>query len=233
MKVQVLQHVSFEDLGWITTWLDKRNAQADYIRFYQGDIAPAGNLPDLVIALGGPMSVNDETEYPWLEDEKRYIRALLSARVPLLGICLGAQLIASAMGQKVYPAPEREIGWFPICRTNNIADTGNFSFPATLDVFHWHGETFDLPAGAHHLARSAACENQAFQLGRRCIGVQFHLETTRPSMLSMLEHCANELLTSGRYVQTRDFIEAADDACYSTINQVTDRLLDYLVAPNI
>jgi len=231
MKVQVLQHVPFEDLGCIATWLAKHNAQTDYIRFYQGQTPPAEDLPDLVIALGGPMSVNDEAEHPWLEDEKRHVRALLSAQVPLLGICLGAQLVASATGQRVYPGPEREIGWFPIYATGNIDTADTFSFPATLDAFHWHGETFDLPPGAQHIARSAVCENQAFQLGRRCIGVQFHLETTRQSMLSMLEHCAEDLQTTNRYVQRKDIIEAADDGYYAAVNRVMDQLLDYLVAP--
>ncbi|WP_018608991.1 type 1 glutamine amidotransferase [Uliginosibacterium gangwonense] len=233
MKVQVLQHVPFEDLGCIATWLAGRHAQIDYVRFHQGQIPPAGDFPDLVIALGGPMSVNDEAQFPWLKGEKHHVRALLSAQVPMLGICLGAQLIASAMGKKVYPAPEREIGWFPIQGCGNSDAALKFSFPATLNVFHWHGETFDLPAGAQRIARSAVCENQAFQLGRRCIGVQFHLETTRQSMLSMLENCAEDLHPTGKHVQTREVIETADDACYAKVNRVMGSLLDYLVEPSI
>lgn len=229
MKVQVLQHVPFEDLGCISQWLARQAAACAYTRFHAGDLPDPRSLPDLAIVLGGPMSVNDEQEYPWLKAEKAYVRTLIEARIPVLGICLGAQLIASAMGARVYPAREPEIGWFPVA---GVAEPGAsaFVFPRSLQVFHWHGETFDLPARATRLASSPVCPNQAFALGSRCVGVQFHLETTPDSMRSMLQHCASDLSRAGAYVQSAETMQRVDAAVYDEVNAVMSRLLDVLLS---
>ncbi|MEA5097858.1 MAG: type 1 glutamine amidotransferase, partial [Burkholderiaceae bacterium] len=143
----------------------------------------------------------------------------------VLGICLGAQLIANAFGAKVYPNRQKEIGWFPI---ENLADdTALFRFPPLATVFHWHGETFDLPSAAVRLARSAACENQAFQLGSKVIGLQFHLETTLESADAIITHCLNEL-TAGEYVQDEPTLRAAPFSAYRDVNRIMATLLDYL-----
>ena len=157
---------------------------------------PAARDVDFVIVMGSPMSVNDETKHPWLVDEKRFIRDCIQTGKPVLGVCLGAQLIASAMGAKVYPNPAKEIGWFPVYAASA---ENEFGLPSSMDVFHWHGETFDLPHGARLLARSEACENQAFQFGNRVLGLQFHLETTPEAARQLVEHCRGELLPS-KYV---------------------------------
>ncbi len=167
------------------------------------------------------MSVNDEAELPWLVPEKRFIRQAIEAGKPVLGICLGAQLIAGAAGARIYRNPVKEIGWLPI---QGIAanDSSVFSFPATEKVFHWHGETIDLPAGATLLAKSEGCENQAFQLGRSVIGLQFHLETTPESAREIIANCRAELVPA-KYVQTEEEILSARPESYQSINQLMGR----------
>ena len=142
MHAHVLQHVPYEDIGSIQPWLAARSATVGYTRFFEGAGLPALDGIDLVIAMGGPMSVNDEAELPWLVAEKAFVREAVTRGLPVLGICLGAQLIASALGARVYRNAEKEIGWFPVEAVAGAAD--GFRFPDSSLVFHWHGETFDL-----------------------------------------------------------------------------------------
>ena len=146
--------------------------------------------------------------FPWLVSEKQFIREAIRSGKPVLGICLGAQLIASAMGAGVYRNPLKEIGWFPI-RGISSNDSSVFCFPPSMIVFHWHGETFDLPPGATRLAKSDGCENQAFQFGQSVIGLQFHLETTPLAAREMVLNCRNELR----------FIELHPDGARNPIRQ--------------
>ena len=228
MNVHILQHVPFEGIGSIEPWLQMRSASISTTRFFESWTLPDVGQLDLIIALGGPMSVNDEAERPWLADEKRFISAAIRRRVPVLGICLGAQLIASALGARVYAGRQREIGWFDI---EALPHSGSsFAFPRHTTVFHWHGETFDLPKGAVHLARSAACEHQAFQIGPNAIGLQFHLETTRESADAIISHCREELVPD-TFVQTEDTLRAVPAAAYKRINALMAEVLDYLVRP--
>lgn len=150
MRVQVLQHVPFEGIGSMAGWLSRQRADVRYTRFYEdADLPGPGDL-DMVIAMGGPMSVNDENGYPWLAAEKAFVADAIRRGVPVIGICLGAQIIATALGAPVYANPVAEIGWFPVHTVDAGGDA--MAFPDEQVVFHWHGETFDLPPGAVHLA---------------------------------------------------------------------------------
>jgi GMP synthase-like glutamine amidotransferase len=225
MRAHVLQHVPFEDIGSMALWLEKRRADVSYTRFFENPALPSLNGIDLIIVMGGPMSVNDESKLPWLKPEKQFVREAVEKGVPVLGVCLGAQLIASALGANVYRNTQKEIGWFQIEATPTIPNV--FRFPEKCEVFHWHGETFDLPPGAVHLAKSAACENQAFQIGEHVIGLQFHLETTPESARSILDNCCDEL-TPGPYVQTEAELRDVNNAAYSEINFLMNDVLSYI-----
>jgi len=226
MRSHYLQHVPFEGLGSIEPWLRAAGYEITNTRFFESARLPDPHEIDLVVVMGGPMSVNDEDEFPWLVQEKEFIRSAIGAGKSVLGVCLGAQLIASAMGAQVYQNPFKEIGWFAVQGVLPV-DSLTFRFPPSVEVFHWHGETFDLPPGAIHLARSEGCENQAFQLGQSVIGLQFHLETTPESAREIVSHCRAELSPSN-YVQSETTILAAAPERYRTINNLMDEVLSFL-----
>jgi GMP synthase-like glutamine amidotransferase len=177
MRVLVFRHVPFEGLGLIEPALAERHIEVDFADLYQPDAAP----PDIgryhaLIFMGGPISVNDDLQF--LRHEMGFIRQAVARRQPILGICLGSQLIARALGASVRRNPAKEIGWYGV-RFTPVAD-GDRLFDGLSEetVFHWHGETFDLPPGAELLASSDLCRNQAFRVGDRVYGLQFHLEVT-------------------------------------------------------
>ncbi|MEH6566290.1 MAG: gamma-glutamyl-gamma-aminobutyrate hydrolase family protein [Halopseudomonas sp.] len=229
MRAHYLQHVAFEGLGQIETWLDRQGYQVTGTHLYRDEQLPDAQALeeiDLLIVMGGPMSVNDEGQLPWLAAEKAFIRQAVTADKQVLGICLGAQLIASALGQAVYPHVEREIGWFAI-QGNTHHNGAAFHFPEQVTVLHWHGETFDLPHGAVPLASSTACANQAFQLGRSVIGLQFHLEATRALLADFVE-ADGESLQPADFVQPADAIVGVADPVLEQTSALLYDLLDYL-----
>lgn len=174
--VVVLRHLMFEGLGALAQCLSKRNYQVIYIDVGVDDFDTEFLNADLMIILGGPISVYDEVHYPFLKEEVEFIRMRLDLKLPTLGICLGAQLIAKACGALVKPLGETEIGFFPISIVDNAPNTIFNGSHDDMFVLHWHGDTFDLPTNASLLASSKACVNQAFSIGKHIIGLQFHLE---------------------------------------------------------
>ncbi|MCS4502564.1 type 1 glutamine amidotransferase [Arhodomonas aquaeolei] len=226
MRAHYLQHVPFEGPERIAEWLEDAGYTVTGTPLYRTAALPAPDEVDLLVVMGGPMSVNDEVAFPWLAAEKAFVRGIIEAGTPVLGVCLGAQVIASAMGGAVGPGPEKEIGWFPI-RGEGGGDRSLFRFPPSVEVFHWHGEALALPPGAVRLASSPVCPNQAFQLGRTVLGLQFHLETTPASARALVEHCGDELVPAP-YVQSAADILAAPDTRYEAINALMGEVLAFL-----
>jgi GMP synthase-like glutamine amidotransferase len=188
MRVLTFRHVPFEDAGMIATVLQGHGTSVEYADLYLPGVTPPETTAfDGLVFMGGPMSVNDPL--PYLQWEMRTISSALERGQPVLGICLGAQLIAKAMGARVYRNTEKEIGFFEVQFAREAQDDPLFSGLKDETVFHWHGETFDLPAGAVLLGSSARCRNQAFRIGERTYGMQFHLEVT-PAMIA--DWCAQD-----------------------------------------
>jgi len=227
MRAHYFQHVPFEGLGSIEPWLKKSGFKITSTRFYESAKLPDLKTIDLLVVMGGPMSVNDEDRFPWLIAEKQFIWDAIAKSKPVLGICLGAQLIANALGAGVYPNKVKEIGWFPIQGIESN-DQPIFEFPESINVFHWHGETFDLPLDAIRLAKSDVCENQAFQFGKSVMALQFHLETTPASAQALVTNCQDELIPAP-FIQTEEKILSANPAHYKSINDLMDTVLSFLL----
>ena len=225
MKAHILQHVPFEGPAYIGQWLMARGAQISHTRFWESTALPDPATVDLLVVMGGPMSVNDEAEFAWLGAEKRFIAEVVALGRPVLGICLGAQLIASAYGARVFRNTKKEIGWFDVHACTGTEDA--FDFPPTTTVLHWHGETFELPPGARLLATSTACRHQAFQLGERTIGLQFHLEMTAESLRAIIDNCRAELVPA-RWIQDEAAIVGHAEGHFAATHALMDRLLGWL-----
>jgi GMP synthase (glutamine-hydrolysing) len=179
MRALVLQHIACEPPGVFEDVLLEHGASIHRVELDEGDALPDWRDFDVIVAMGGPMSVNDEEELPWLVDEKRLIREAVDAGVGYWGACLGVQLLASSLGARVYAGPTPEVGVMPVMLTDEALDDPVMgSLPRELVTLQWHGDTFDLPEGAVLLAGSPAYPNQAFRYGRAAYGVQFHVEVT-------------------------------------------------------
>jgi GMP synthase-like glutamine amidotransferase len=227
LKIHYLQHVPFEGLGCIENWALSKGHSLTSTKFYTEGTLPETDAVDWLIIMGGPMSVNDEAQHPWLTAEKEFIEQVIAAGKTVIGICLGSQLISAVLGSRVYPNAEKEIGWLPIqpaIADNNILFTGDNA----LTVFHWHGETFDLPDDAKLLASSEGCTNQAFLYNENVLGLQFHLEVTADSLSQMLTFGKEELIP-GKYIQTEAEIKA-QSALIATNNQHMYALLNHFEA---
>ncbi|QDA58632.1 type 1 glutamine amidotransferase [Hymenobacter jejuensis] len=207
MRIHCLQHISFETPGSILEWAEQHGCELTVTRLFESEPSfPDPAQFDLLIVLGGAMSVHDEAVFPWLRAEKALLRTAIELGKRVLGICLGAQLLAEALGGRVYANAEPEIGFLPIQFAPEAAQHPVFRHVSLAStVMHWHGETFSLPASATVLASSQACENQAFAYGTKIVGVQFHPELTETILDQMLTHDAHELIPAP-FVQTEQQI---------------------------
>lgn len=236
MRIHSLQHVAFEDTGSIYQDIISQGHTLTTTHWYKGEQPPELKEFDVLIIMGGPMGVYDEDKYPWLATEKAFISASIAAGKKMLGICLGAQLIACVLGAKVTQNSHREIGWFPItvnaaAQENPIAHIlATHNLANCAEVFHWHGDTFALPEGATLIASSAACTNQVYVIAEQIYAFQFHLETTRASAIALIENCAEDLDNS-TYVQTAEEI-LRDTEKFTAINQTMSRVLEKILQQN-
>jgi GMP synthase-like glutamine amidotransferase len=228
IRLHSLQHVPFEGLGSIEAWARHRGVEVGVSRLHAREGLPRVEEIDWLVVMGGPMSVHDEDRYPWLAPEKRCIAAAIGAGKTLVGVCLGAQLIAEVLGARVSRSEHGEIGWFPVCKVGEAREAADVAaaFPPEIEAFHWHAETFGLPDGAVHLARSDACEHQAFVYQERVLALQFHLETTPRSATALIDNCRDEL-TPGRFVQTPAEMLGRNDR-FVAINEAMEKMLDRL-----
>jgi GMP synthase (glutamine-hydrolysing) len=197
----VLSHVAFEDLGSLEAPLRELGFEIESVLAATARFPlPQAEACDLLVVLGGPIGVYDDQDYPFLVDEIACIRERLAARKPILGICLGAQLMAAALGARVYPGQHgAEIGWSPLYAAPNVLTPAWFAplLAPVVFVFHWHGDTFDLPSGALYLAKSEMYENQAFAIGNFALGLQFHPEVSAAGLESWYVGHASELHHAG------------------------------------
>lgn len=222
-----LQHVVFEGLGSMEPVLRKRGHQLTSTHLYKNQELSSVSEFDWLIVMGGPMGVYDEEKYAWLGAEKRFIKETIESGKIVLGICLGAQLIADVLGARIYENSHREIGWFNVRRSPDMDGTIlSEVIPEEIEVFHWHSDTFDIPQNANVLAESEACQNQGFIWHDRVIGFQFHLETTFQSASALVENCGEELGDS-QYVQTGKEI-LSDQGKFEKINRVMQSVLEVL-----
>jgi GMP synthase (glutamine-hydrolysing) len=228
MDVLVLQHIACEPPGVFEDVLHERGADLHRVELDEGEPLPDWREFDAIVAMGGPMSANDEGELPWLADEKQLIGEAVRAGRPFWGVCLGVQLLAASLGARVYPGPEPEVGLLPVELTDDgRADPVFAGLEIGLATLQWHGDTFELPDGAVRLARSPVYENQAFRF-ERAYGVQFHLEVSgsmarewadvpeyvaslertlgaagAPAFLAAIEESADEMRAAGRVLFER------------------------------
>ncbi|MGE4559266.1 MAG: type 1 glutamine amidotransferase [Desulfobulbus sp.] len=229
MRIHGLQHVAFEGLGHIGKWIADQGHSLTLTRLYAGESLPDPADFDRLVIMGGPMNIYEDDRYPWLAGERAFIRRAVAGGKSAVGICLGAQLLADALGSKVFSGAHKEIGWLPIRVTEAGRQSKLFrGLPAEPVVFHWHGDTFDVPQGAVHLAESEGCRSQAFLFEDRILGLQFHLESTPETVREILAHCGDELVSGGPYIQSEARMTAVDPARYAAINHLLETLLSRL-----
>ncbi|MFW6351216.1 MAG: type 1 glutamine amidotransferase [Bacteroidota bacterium] len=228
-RIHYLQHVPFEGIGFIETWVRENDHILTSTKFYENEVLPALEDIDWLIVMGGPMSIDDEDQYPWLKEEKDFIRKAIDGGKVVIGICLGAQLIAHVLGAIVFPNDKKEIGWYPVDFWGKAGSLPPFeNFPDAPTVLHWHGDTFEIPEGALHLMKSDVCVNQAFLYGTTVLALQFHLEATPNTLEAMVENCRDELVP-GEFIQTNQDILAGEKFCSQT-NALMRKILDYFQA---
>lgn len=212
MRLHAIQHVSFENLARIQAWARRKGYQISNTPLFEDGKLPDTAEFDWLIILGGPMNIYEEKKYPWLAAEKKFIEKAIGHGKMILGVCLGAQLLADVLGAKVKRNQEKEIGWHPVTLTEDGETSKVFSvLPREFIPFHWHGDTFEIPRGAVKTAQSDGCPNQAFEYEGRTIGLQFHLESTAEGIKRLVENCQSEIRT-GKYIQSPDEMLSQDRA---------------------
>ncbi|MEI8085018.1 MAG: type 1 glutamine amidotransferase [Paludibacter sp.] len=227
LSIHALFHVPFEGLGCIEQWIGKNGHDITFTNLYTDYQLPNPDSIDWLIVMGGPMGVYDELIFPWLIEEKEFIRQVISKGKTVIGICLGSQLIAEVLGAKVYPNKQKEIGWYDVKIANSAKKLSAFSeFESNFPAFHWHGDTYDLPKESKHLFSSDVCINQGFLVNDNVLGLQFHFEVTAQSLVQMLEYGADELIESETIQSAKRILEQKELIVSNNLKMF--QILDYL-----
>jgi GMP synthase-like glutamine amidotransferase len=229
IHIHYLQHAAFEDAANIAVWAQRRGHQVTHTRLDLNASLPEPGGLDWLVVMGGPMNVDEHETHPWLAREKEFIRRMIDRGVRVLGVCLGGQLISSVLGGRVVKNRQKEIGWFPVTLTDKSGRSSLLSsFSRELPAFHWHGDTFSIPAGGVRLAASEGCDNQAFQYGQRVVSLQFHWDYSLQSVEAMIRHCGEELIFAPG-IQRPDEMLARPER-FDEIQRLLDQLLDNMAA---
>lgn len=228
MKIHCIQHVNFETPGTITEWIAQKNHFLSTTHLYENESFPEIGTFDLLIVMGGPMNIYEYEKYPWLREEKAFLEKAIAGGKAVLGICLGAQLLADVLKAEVFKNDYKEIGWFPVFteRAEKVEIPLLEGIPEEFPAFHWHGDTFSLPEGAKRLFESEACKNQGFIYENRVVGLQFHLEMSNRTIGNVIENCRDELV-EGKYIQKEDEMLGSPDLLKES-GQLMFRILDNL-----
>lgn len=227
LRIHVLQHVAFEGPAALGDWASLHGHSLSSTHYF----APGWKHPllsafDLLVVMGGPMGVHDTAQFSWLQPEMDFVKSALGAGKKVLGVCLGAQILAHVLGAQVFRNPEREIGWFPLQRSEGLSTELEAVIPPSFTAFHWHGETFSLPEGAQLLCTSSACVNQGFLWKQQALALQFHLETTDASAEALVAHASSDLAVGGKWVQTAEQIQQGSREYSAGLNRLLFQLLD-------
>lgn len=229
-KILVFRHVPHEDLGTLRPFLDSRKVLIEYCDLFKHSAVPENpSSYSLVISMGGPMNVDETERYPFLGGERLFLRKAIDSGTSVLGVCLGSQMIARALGARIYKGNQKEIGWFPIQLTDSCLSDPVFGQTKERKpyVFHWHGDTFDIPKGAVRLASSHLYSNQAFRYNRNVYGFQFHIEMT-PGMIALWADQNKAELAS--IALSKDKLMSDTEKHMDSLTQMTEQLYSTLYA---
>jgi len=223
VNISILQHADFEGPGEIAAWAGHRGHTVNVHHLYRGEALPGFGAFDFLVIMGGEMNIYQYRDWPWLKAESAFIKDALAQGKPAVGICLGAQFLADALGSRVVQNPEFELGWMPVAWTNE-ARAAFPGLPPTSTVLHWHGDTFARPPGATRLAISEGCPEQGFVIPNKCLGLQFHMEVD-PALVKQYVASQDEW-PPGRYVQKPEAILSAAASHCDLNRQLLHGMLD-------
>ena len=236
LKVHYFQHIAGEGFGSCYEYLKGMNAKISATEFFALPIDLALDIEalphvddvDLLIIMGGTMSVNDEANFPWLKIEKRWLRRYLAQGKPAIGLCVGGQLIANALGAAVSKSPHEELGWMSVRKTAHVP-AHCFPLPDEFQVLQWHGESFEIPKGAIHLAENDGCRNQVYQIGQNVLGFQFHPEITPHALNLFLETDDACERYTGAYIQSEGELKSSSKSKFIQGNQILNQAIAYVL----